>query len=59
MGKATHLYEDNDGKVCLSETKLQREHSWIVVKGRHPSLILHPTLEKWKLFLQHHSFMKH
>ena len=43
IGYTPFLAEDNDGKVCLSETKLQREHAWIVVKGRHPSLILHPT----------------
>ena len=51
------LSEDNDGKVCLTETKLKRDHQWITVKGRHPSLILHPTpIHQTKHFLQHQRF---
>jgi len=57
IGYTPFLAEDNDGKVCLSETRLNREHSWVAVKGRHPSLILHPTpLNLTKIFLQEHSF---
>ena len=60
VGYTPFLAEDNDGKVCLSETKLQRPHDWVVVKGRHPSLILHPLpIRKTKLFLQQRSFMEH
>ena len=37
------LSEDNDGKVCLSETFLQRPHQHHVVIGRHPALIMQPS----------------
>ena len=57
-GYTPFLTEDNDGKVCVSETKLQRSHHWIVVKGRHPSLILHPTpLQQTKSFLEKSAFV--
>lgn len=60
IGYTPFLAEDNDGKVCLSETKLQRTHDWIAVQGRHASLILHPRpILKAKLFLQHCTFMEH
>ena len=56
-GYTPFLAEDNDGKVCLSETRLNRSHHWIAVKGRHPSLILHPTpIRNTKLFLQRTTF---
>ncbi len=51
------LSEENDGKVCLSETKLERSHHWVSVKGRHPSLILHPTpIHLTKIFLSEQRF---
>ncbi len=57
-GYSPWLKEDNDGKVCLSETKLERDHQWISVKGRHPSLILHPKpLQQVRSFLQSQSFV--
>ena len=42
-GYRRSLSEDNDGKVCLSETYLQREHQHHVVIGRHPALIIQPS----------------
>lgn len=60
VGYTPFLSEDNDGKVCLGETKLQRPHEWIAVKGRHASLILHPLpIRKTKLFLKQLSFVEH
>ena len=42
-GYRRSLSEDNDGKVCLSETYLQRAHQHHVVIGRHPALIIQPS----------------
>ena len=46
------LSEDNDGKVCVSETFLDRQHKHHVVVGRHFALILQPsTINGVKSFL--------
>lgn len=58
-GYNAFLPEDNDGKVCVSETYLPMEVPHIIVQGRHPMLIIKPSVIAESVhFLAHGQFME-
>ena len=57
IGYNPFLGEDNDGKVCLSETYLHRKVEHLVVQGRHPMLIMNQMVaQEIQYFFNHATF---